>query len=521
MKDRVGIISIHPIDELIKSAQQHHVEMIQGQSKTLEEAIQEYKIRYNRSPPPKFDIWFSYAKANEVVLVDEYDVVMETLEPFWGIAPAEIRRRIQSVVESGKDTKLFSIKNHTASTTPNGVDWLSDEIKSWLPEILAYLPDMDLILNSLDESRVVVPRDMLDTIFQRRFASARSLSVGEPSASEATTVNFVDINKQNVWNFITLSCPVDSPSRQPSLANHKETHMRLPFIQNTTAAKDICSEPEYATTHGFFISPSSSLFTNTLVPIFSQSKPSPFQDVLYPSPYYTEEYDLGRYKEEDDTNWEEKHNQLYWAGSTTGGHSRGGSWRHQHRQRFVDFANGKDQDIILLNETGPGKWVAHHDVMGTVSQLFNVRFTAVIQCDDDDCMEETKHFHVGGRVEMSESYDSKFVFDLDGNAFSGRFYRLLGSKSAVLKQTLFREWHDNWIIPWVHYVPVSMGMKELPETMRYLAMTPAGQQRSKRIAEDGRTWAQRVLRKVDVQTVFFRLLLEYGRLINDDRDMLT
>jgi hypothetical protein len=380
---------------------------------------------------------------------------------------------------------------------------------------------MDLILNLLDEPRVVVPRDMLDAIFQRRFAAANSLSMKKPNSPEPASVDFVDIKKQNVWNFATLSCPVDSPSRQPSLALHNATHLDLPFIQNATAAKDVCSEPEYATTHGFFISPSSSLFTNTLVPVFAQSKLSSFQDVLYPSPYYAEAYDLGKYNEEEDIDWEKKQNQVYWAGSTTGGHSQGGNWRHQHRQRWVEFANSKDEDIVLLNETQPGKWLTYHDTMGTLSHLFNVKFTSAIQCDEPDCREEKEHFHIDGHVGMSEAYGSKFVFDLDGNAFSGRFYRLLGSKSAVLKQTIFREWHDDWLVPWVHYIPVSMSMAELPEIMRHMALTPAGQERSKRIAEDGRTWARIALRKQDLQSAFFRLLLEYGRLLSDDRDTLA
>jgi len=63
---------------------------------------------------------------------------------------------------------------------------------------------------------------------------------------------------------------------------------------------------------------------------------------------------------------------------------------------------------------------------------------------------------------------------------------LLGSRSVVLKQTLFKEWHDDRLVPWVHYVPVSLEMKELPKTMRYLVMTKKGAAVSMRIAEQGR-----------------------------------
>jgi hypothetical protein len=49
-------------------------------------------------------------------------------------------------------------------------------------------------------------RDKLDAISQRRFAGANSLSMEN---SETASVGSVDINKQDVWNFATLSCPVD------------------------------------------------------------------------------------------------------------------------------------------------------------------------------------------------------------------------------------------------------------------------------------------------------------------------
>ncbi len=39
-----------------------------------------------------------------------------------------------------------------------------------------------------------------------------------------------------------------------------------------------------------------------------------------------------------------------------------------------------------------------------------------------------------------------------------------------------------------------------------------------RIAEDSRLWADRVLRKEDMQIYMFRLLLEWGRLTDDRRD---
>ena len=39
-----------------------------------------------------------------------------------------------------------------------------------------------------------------------------------------------------------------------------------------------------------------------------------------------------------------------------------------------------------------------------------------------------------------------------------------------------------------------------------------------KIAEEGREWAGKVLRKEDMEIYFYRLLLEWGRMTDDRRD---
>lgn len=108
--------------------------------------------------------------------------------------------------------------------------------------------------------------------------------------------------------------------------------------------------------------------------------------------------------------------------------------------------------------------------------------------------------------------------DIDGNAFTERFYRLLKSNSTVFKMTMFHEWHDDRLVPWVHYVPISLEMKELPETLRFLADTERGREIAREIAEQGSTWAKKVLRAEDLRLAMWRILLEYGRLYDGKRD---
>jgi hypothetical protein len=108
--------------------------------------------------------------------------------------------------------------------------------------------------------------------------------------------------------------------------------------------------------------------------------------------------------------------------------------------------------------------------------------------------------------------------DVDGNSFSARFYRLLGSRSVVLKQTLFEEWHDDRLVPWVHYIPVSMNMHELPEVVRWLALTPEGHRAAEEMAGRGREWRERSLGSEHRRIWLWRCVLEYARVMDVGRD---
>ena len=52
------------------------------------------------------------------------------------------------------------------------------------------------------------------------------------------------------------------------------------------------------------------------------------------------------------------------------------------------------------------------------------------------------------------------------------------------------------------------------------ARARAHDENAKMIAQNGKAWAERVLRKEDMQIYMYRLLLEYARVCDDDRDKL-
>ena len=215
---------------------------------------------------------------------------------------------------------------------------------------------------------------------------------------------------------------------------------------------------------------------------------------MFPSPWYW--LPKVEYTESKDIEWKKKIPNLFWRGSTTGGFSRDGGWRRQHRQHMVRKLNGLDEAKIMqdVNKDAGGdkkpEWKVKEIHREDYKEAIDVHFSHIGQCDATDCKAQAE------------------FFDTDGNAFSGRFYAFLESHSLVFKMALFREWHEEWIKPWVHYVPLSLRGEEALEAVRYFSSEDEGKNAAVRIAEQGRKKAKEGLRKQDLEVWFFRLLLE-------------
>ena len=251
------------------------------------------------------------------------------------------------------------------------------------------------------------------------------------------------------------------------------------------------------------------------MPVLSTCAPSTMGDILYPSTAYIEE-DRFAYHTETDVDWDKKQNNLYWAGSTTGGRARPGEWHSLHRQRFVELAQNLQHRTFSYLREKKGV-ISREDSSFLNGRLYDVAFAQVLQCDVQACREQRQYFTRKPWASGSRPYHSRLVFDLDGNGISGRYYKLLASKSLPLKQTVIREWHDERLLPWVHYIPVSQHMEELPELVFYLTSTENGQKRAREIAERGQQWFAQAFRQIDVVIYMYRLLLELTRLQDPDR----
>jgi hypothetical protein len=487
--------SHHPIEELVLKAQDDFASLIKRQSHTLEAAETKYRRRYLREPPPGFDKWFIYAQSKKSVIIDDFDMINHDLKPFWRVTPQRLLESVDHVT-SFDHLALRKCGFTNGEYHGQGGGWIVDDLGQLLAEVSRDLPDVEFAFDVVDEPRVVITKQMLDTG-----------GVAKPE--------FQDANHKSIWSRITASCEVETPSSyRPFVHDYG-----ISFVQDWHYAKDVCSHPEFELMHGFFSSPETCLLTDAPIPVLSQAAPTSFGDIMYPSPWYTEKVDQGNYKDNEDPPWEQKADKLYWAGSTTGSHSWNSSWKYAHRQRFVGLVQTLNQtNHKYLEEFKPGIW-ASYEAVEDHHDLFDVKLTAVIQCDDKDCGEQEKFFTLGEKEERSQQFHSRFIFDTDGNSFSGRYYTLLQSRSAVLKQTVLREWHDERLIPWVHYIPVSLSMDELPEIMRYMTSHEDGKRRAKEIAAASREWYEKVLRREDFTIYLYRLMLELARIMDPNREV--
>ena len=318
--------------------------------------------------------------------------------------------------------------------------------------------------------------------------------------------DFVDLSVEPVWDFTTSGCPPSSPAHTLLLSGpHLQSISMSPhtiasalrstrYVSSYSHAADICSQPDLRFTSGFLMAPASFKGTHLPIPVFSQSRIEPYNDILVPSPWYYS--DRTRYEEEKDHAWTERYDSLFWRGANTNGISINGGWRFHLPERFVRVVQK------LRGKTDVG-------------------FTSIEQCRGPDCGEEIKAFELKPNVEFEEFFKYKFLPDVDGPASSIRWIAFLKSRGLPFKLSIFREWFDSRLIAWRHFVPLDVRLRERDfRSVVNWFMKVENTLWAKKVADWGREWALATLRDEDAEVYLFRLLLEYARVMNDDRDKL-
>lgn len=501
-----AVMEDHPIKTLVLNAGVMFNETLARQSRTFEMAVSEYLRRYQRRPPPGFETWYNYAVKHDSPIIDEFDVINKTLAPFWKLSGLEMTNRLESVGKSGPWLSRCEASNTGLEA---GCAFLGSELLSLLSntEDIPHMPEVDMLLNMLDEPRILPNHDCRDECVEDR--------------TKNSMLVWTDLSHQDVWNEITAGCCVrnESTTLTPSPKDIPFEEGALGLLDIDGNVVDLCHHPEFHDMHGLWKSPTTLSSVNSIVPILSPAVVSTMSDIPLPAAAYSNK--AFTYEESEDVVWSDKTASLYWAGKTTGSFqgATDEEWKHSHRQRFVALANGLERKThtYLWRPNSASRWQKHYSSFLNQSH-YNVHFTDVVQSADqatEDAIRE--YFHIVDPEPREEAFKYTLTFDLDGNGHSGRYYRFLNSRSLPLKQTVFREWHDERLLPWRHYVPISLAMDELPEVVRYLTVEDEGKEIAALLADEGRQWSLRSLRPVDQAIFLYRLMLELSRLQDPSR----
>ena len=544
----------HPIDDLIADARRSHEELLRQRSTDVRSAAARYRVRRGRHPPPGFDKWVEYALEHDAVIVEKFfDRIYHDVQPFWALDARTTAKRAA--------TWAHVVRVRNGKATPAGdpgsrVPWL----QLWtelVDEIAEFLPDVDMPINYMDESRLLVPWEKMNDLVEKA-RMWRKITPLEEVVTEYKGLAWMSRDKElkpyepqwitrdspKYWDLVRSTCRPGSPSRHaPALTDFSlppafpedwdPDYSENGYVKNFTASTDPCNQPHLRALHGTFVEPVSISTSKELIPLFGGSKLPNNNEILIPGAMYLTDDPFYSGGVTHGPDWEDKTTTVSWRGVASGGRHRESNWMHFQRLRLIEMLNGTtvhnleqngaramtfdmppvhQYDYPRRRERKMGRWLQEHADAGLVSLLCYPR--------GEDCPYLAPHFREVPGKSMEEQYASKFLPDVDGNSFSARYRGLLLSTSLPIKSTVYAEWHDDRLQPWLHFAPMDNTLQDLYGILDYFTRDDKGDAAARMIAETGKRWGETALRREDMVLYVWRLLLEFARVCDEQRDQL-
>lgn len=540
----------HPISTLMAEAEKDFRKYEDGRSTSFRNTVKKYRQKYGRHPPPGFIDWYKYARKRNVHNIDDFQQIMDDLRPFWAIEPAVIRNLAANMwKDEEQGISGVHIRNHKIAKETNG-NWRSETFVTLVQKFVKHLPDMDIALNRLDQPRVVVPwlemqkyldeenrlrRQPPETINEFSVGMQGFLPIGDEQVVGETEGKVEDPAWYNAagkqyMDIAKTACPPESLAQQNTTegadAMYKSRMGGL--VTNFNRSSDLCTVgPQIQDLHGLLFSSSSMVATKRLVPIFGECKVNINSDILFPANMYFKHDERYDYDGHFDVDWEKKADMMVWRGVTSGGTQTAENWRNLHRQRLVMKLNSTllvGTEARVLTET-PEKKGDYETFRGFRPAKFAENHTDVGFTETPGCVPDCEFYKdvwtLKESIPLAETFRNKFVVDVDGHSFSGRWSAFLESRSLGIKATIFREWFDSRLFAWKHFVPMDnryddvytlltyfIGVGTSPEERvqedaytdpNFKVYVPPHIAEGKQISNQGREWAKKVLRRDDIE----------------------
>ena len=540
-------IDAHPISLLMAEADKAWRTYNDGISTTFRETVSKYRRKYGRHPPPGFKEWYMFARKKNVHNIDDFEHIMDDIRPFWAVEPRTLRNLAANMWrDKDQGVSGIHIRNHKVVNQTNQ-NWRTEAMTSLIEQVIKHIPDMDIAMNNLDQPRVVVPWDdmqsMLATASKTRQTPPDAINEFSQNMEGLAnlTVEAVEVEREDPgWfpahggpymDIASTACPPESHARKNSSTKVDAEALyknRLGgVVTNFNRSSDLCTVGrEIHDKHGFLFTASTIIATKRLVPIFGECKVNVNSDIIFPANMYWLKDWRYEYDGKHDLDWADKKDTMIWRGVTSGGVQNEENWRRMHRQRLVMETNStllEGKEVRILAEQ-PEKRGEYENFRRFEPSMFakehtDIGFTEANGCHPDGCPFYDGVWTFKPMIRPAELFKSKFVVDVDGMSFSGRWRAFLESKSLGIKATIFREWHDSRLFAWRHFVPMDNRYDDLYTLLTYFlgTGTPIGEQvtasattygnayvarhdtEGKRIAYQGREWAKKVLRKDDME----------------------
>ena len=337
-----------------------------------------------------------------------------------------------------------------------------------------------------------------------------------------------------------LACPAGTPGRSGTHWNVRDfcswcaaAHSDGQFLTDWEASLDGCQQPDLATLHGFHMTPPAARPISRLMPVFSRAKMAHFGDILLPLSYSDSQDDVA----DSVRDFYARDDSIYWRGAVGARAAAYQALRGDHRHRLLHLVHNASaaDEVTMLLPTRSSKDVFAYEAVSAAAASrvlpLDVGLADFSGCMGADCGVLEREFG-GGRPRSALALDHRYVLLLDSETGPApELLRTLRSGSVAVVSSAFRQWHTERLMAWLHFVPVDVRWQGLHSTMAYfIGLRGRGKlggrgdvelegrtEDARWIAEQGRAWARRALRREDMEVYLFRLVLEWARVVDDRR----
>lgn len=527
---------------------------------------------------------------NASVIESFFDQIYDNLEPFWSQNPRVLRdfpKKWPQVITVRQGRPLARAEGrfiwlnywvNMLERLPHLPDvdlavWSMDDPRTLVPfsKIKEHMADAAEV--KLQHTQV--PLQEIHSAWPEHPIMDYQIAQDQPKEFRTSFAN------STLWDLVLTACRPDDPAIKdphtvpmanipPVFSTNYTAGTVRGYVANYSISRNPCHNPNLRTLHGFLINPISEGVYTELVPIFGAANVvGVTNNILIPPPSHYKR-SLGYTGLDYTIPWNQKKDAIVWRGKATGGNHTKDNWWGFHRHRLVQLMNGTAQtrveeelatsgihtpSIQALQSKDPATFqLATHNFPFPLPNLYAIAAQTYgrlgdwigslsdagfvnMYCSAQDfwksawggpatCTHMDDYYSLVERMNMSEILSYKYLPDVDGFSSSGRFVGFLRSLSLPIKSSIFAEWHDDRLIPWRHFVPMSAENQEWWGLIQYFLGYQGGEGEimvnghddvAEKIARQGSEWSRHIERRPNMLLYLYRVVLEYARICSEDR----